>query len=204
MWTSLKSCICLITLILLGLSCNTSKKELPFLSYKLDTKGNKTNYKVTYDNHFENQKGDVFTDNVLKDKVFIANFFFTRCPSICPPMKIQLTGLAKEFLEEDNFMIISHTIDPYFDNPDVLNTYAQSTGIPNEKWSFLTASEEHTKNVASQYKTNFKPNEAGTDFYHSSYAALVDQDRFIRGFYDLAIPNEVELLKTDIRVLLRN
>ncbi|WP_248722560.1 SCO family protein [Seonamhaeicola sp. ML3] len=191
-------------LALIIVSCESTKNNLPVLSYNFDSNGNKINYSISYKGKFKNQNGKLFTNKDLKGKVFIANFFFTRCPSICPPMKLQLTNLAKDFLYHDNFLIVSHTIDPYKDTPARLKEYSISTGIPDDRWFFLTSSEKNTKALAKQYKTNFKPNENGTDFYHSSFTALVDSDGLIRGFYDLLIPNEIELLKQDINTLLNH
>lgn len=189
-------------LFLLGLvilfTCETQSKQLPILSYTVNDQGVKSYYQITYSN-FINQHNEEF--KTPNDKVYIANFFFTRCPSICPPMRYQLTNLADSFSSE-NFMIISHTIDPNYDTPAVLKTYAESTGIDHKKWQFLNGSEENTKAQANQFKTNFRPNEEGTDFYHSSFVALVDRENRIRGFYDLLVPREVDLLKRDIQLLL--
>jgi len=190
----------LVLICFIILSCNNKADKLPILSYTMNDSGVKDYYGINYSN-FKNQLNDDFIDSNLNDKVFIANFFFTRCPSICPPMRQQLIGIS-ESIDDDNFLIVSHTIDPTNDTPEVLKNYAEVTGISSDRWQFLTASEEHTKAQAQQYKTNFKPNEDGTDFYHSSYVALVDNDRMIRGFYDLLKPKEVELLKEDIEVLL--
>lgn len=183
------------------MSCNTSSKKLPILSYKIDTSGNKNYYNITYD-RFINQSGESFSTENLQGKICIANFFFTRCPSICPPMRTELISIAEEFSEENNIMFISHTIDPKHDSITVLKTYSEATGVPESKWQFIRASEEHTKLQAEMYMTNFKPNEEGSDFYHSSFAALVDKKQQIRGFYNVLIKEDVERLKLDIKQLL--
>ncbi|WP_431137418.1 SCO family protein [Psychroserpens mesophilus] len=171
------------------------------MSYTIDASGNKNFYKINY-NGFTNQLGDSFSTEDLKGKICIANFFFTRCPSICPPMRTELISIAETFSEENNIMIISHTIDPKHDSVSVLKTYAEATGIPTNKWQFIRASEEHTKRQAKSYMTNFKPNEDGSDFYHSSFVALVDQKQQIRGFYNVLIKEELERLKTDVNYIL--
>ena len=189
--------ICLIVL-----SCNTKQDKLPILSYQVNNEGEKELYAIEYTGGFVNQLGEEFVDVAHQEnKVFIANFFFTRCPSICPPMRQQLIGIS-ESIDNENFLIISHTIDPTNDTPNVLKDYAEATGISLDRWQFLTATEAQVKAQAKQYMTNFKPNEDGTNFYHSSYVALVDKNRMIRGFYDLLKPREVELLKEDIELLL--
>ena len=183
------------------LSCNTKQDKLPILSYQINAQGDKELYTIEYSEAFVTQLNEPFNNEKLDGKIFIANFFFTQCPSICPPMRQQLIGIS-ESIDTDDFLIVSHTIDPNNDTPDVLKAYAEATGISSERWQFVTATEAQTKAQAKQYMTNFKPNEEGTDFYHSSYATLVDKDRMIRGFYDLLKPKEVSLLKKDIELLL--
>ena len=184
-------------------SCNSKVKELPILSYKIDENGNKSYYGITY-NNFENQLGNDFSSKNIQDKIFIANFFFTSCPSICPPMRTELVKIAEAFKSEGDFMILSHTIDPENDTVEVLRNYSEATGISHEKWQFVRASDENTKAQATQYMTNFKPSEDGTDFYHSSYVVLVDKSKFIRGFYNILVAEEVQRLKNDINFLLHN
>jgi protein SCO1/2 len=188
-------------ILCLLLSCNSKHKELPVLSYKIDASGHETYYTIDYKD-FTNQLGNAFSSENIKDKIFIATFFFTRCPSICPPMRTQLIDIANTFANEDEFLIISHTIDPINDTILALKSYADATKISSDTWQFLRASEEHTKLQAEHYMTNFKPNEDGTDFYHSSYVALVDKDKFIRGFYNILVAEDVQRLKEDIRILL--
>jgi protein SCO1/2 len=196
--TCLRRLVCLILILFLG--CNTSSMDLPILSYKIDASGNKNYYKINYEG-FTNQLGEPFEMN--ENKIYISNFFFTSCPSICPPMRTELISIAEEFSENENFILISHTIDPKHDSIPVLKAYAEATGIPDSKWQFLRATDEKTKLQAETYMTNFKPKEDGSDFYHSSFVALVDQKQQIRGFYNILIKEEVERLKTDLKYLLR-
>ena len=99
-------------------------------------------------------------------------------------------------------MQVSFSIDPIRDTPNRLATYSQKTGIALDKWIMLHGNDADLKRVSKLFMTNFTPNEDGTDFYHSSYVALVDRKQQIRGFYDLLKPNEVTLLKEDIAILL--
>lgn len=186
--------------IILCLGCQT-KTALPILSYKIDVNGQRQQYQITY-NNFKNQLGQDFSTKNINDKVFIANFFFTRCPSICPPMRIQLIDIANTFKASKDFIIISHTIDPKNDSIPILKNYAETTEIPDNKWQFIRGTTKITKQQAKQYMTNFKPNEDGTDFYHSTYVALVDKQQLIRGFYNILVPEEVTRLKSDINTLI--
>ena len=117
-------------------------------------------------------------------------------------MRLQLIDIAETFKNENDFIIISHTIDPENDTALILKDYQEATGIKSSKWQFLRSTVENTKLQAELYMTNFKPNQDGTDFYHSSYIALVDRKQQIRGFYNILAATDVERLKKDINVLL--
>ena len=183
------------------LGCQSSPNELPIFSYRIDASGNMAYYGINYKD-FRNHLGQDFTTLNITDKVFIANFFFTRCPSICPPMRNELIKIAERFKNHDDFMILSHTIDPENDTEDVLKNYSETTGISSDTWQFVRSSKENTLKQAHDYMTNFKPNSDGTDFYHSSYVALVDKNKFIRGFYNVLVKEEVERLSKDIKSLI--
>lgn len=187
--------------VLAFLGCHTNSKELPILSYKINDEGKKFIYSITYQN-FTNQLGEPFSTENSIHKVCIANFFFTRCPSICPPMRTNLTDIAETFKNHKDFMIVSHTIDPQNDTVEVLKNYSDATSIPYATWQFVRSSEENTRDQANQFMTNFKPNEEGTDFYHSSYVALVDKNQQIRGFYNVLLKEEIKRLKNDINTLI--
>lgn len=188
-------------LILIIFSCKPEEKTLPILNFKINDDGIKEYYTITYDG-FVNQFNKEFTTVDLKDKVSIANFFFTRCPSICPPMRQELIKISEAVKDHQDFMMISHTIDMTNDTVDVLQTYWQATGVPAERWQFLRGTEAVAKAQAKQYMTNFKPNEDGTDFYHSSFVALIDKQQQIRGFYNTSTPVDMDRLIEDIKLLL--
>ncbi|GAA3613264.1 SCO family protein [Flavivirga amylovorans] len=191
-----------LILLLLLLSCKNSSEKLPILSYKIDSTGNKTFYSIQYNEGFSNHLNKPFSTKNIDNKVFIVNFFFTRCPSICPPMKHQLIDIAKSLKNKNHFVIISHTIDPENDSIPVLKSYSESTGVPDYKWQFLYANIDKTQAQASQFMTSFKPKNDEIDFYHSSYVSLVDKKQSIRGFYNILIGEEVKRLKKDIAYLL--
>ncbi len=183
----------ILALVLIG--CEAEQGELPILSYRISDSGEKEYYTIKYDG-FEDQFGRTFNDSTLFNEIYLANFFFTRCPSICPPMRQAMINLAEEM---DGFKIVSHTIDPEYDTSEVLNSYSEATGIKADRWIFLRSTEENTKALAAQFMTNFRPNEDGTDFYHSSYAALIDRKGNIRGFYNILIGEEITRLLNDIK-----
>ncbi|WP_298239241.1 SCO family protein [uncultured Algibacter sp.] len=193
------SLLFLIAVLLIS-SCQ-SKKELPILSRYIDTNGADVTYTIS-DFEFRNQLNQLITDQNTYNKVYLANFFFTRCPSICPKMTSALTNFATDFINNEDFLLLSFSIDPNNDSIPVLRRYAEATNIPSSKWHFLNGSDEQLKHVSSLFRTSFKPKEDRMDFYHSSYAALVDKQQYIRGFYNLLDKSSVNQLKKDIALLL--
>lgn len=183
------------------MSCNNKTSELPILSYNY-IDGKKEYYKIDQ-LEFTNQDGETITSSSTEGNVHTMNFFFTSCPSICPPMRIKQQEIAETFSEEKGFKQYSISIDYKNDTVDQLKHHAELHNIKSAQWNLLRAtSEEQLEKIANLLKTNFKPNEDGTDFYHSSYVALIDKEQYIRGFYDILLDEEVELLKQDINSLL--
>jgi protein SCO1/2 len=183
------------------MSCKDQTSDLPILSFDY-IDGKKELYKI--DNfEFTNQNDEIITSSTTEGKVHTINFFFTSCPSICPPMRIKQLEIAEYFSEEENFMQYAISIDFQNDTVNRLRNYAERHRINSNQINLLRApSEEQLEQMANLLKTNFKPNEDGTDFYHSSFVALIDQDHYIRGFYDILLDEEVTLLKGDINKLL--
>lgn len=188
-------------LFILMVSCKPQDNTLPILSFKINEEGIKEYYTVTYEG-FVNQFNQSFTTNNIKGKLCIANFFFTRCPSICPAMREELIKVADALEEYDDFMILSHTIDMSHDSVDVLHRYWEATEVPATKWQFLRASESITKAQAKQFMTNFRPNEDETDFYHSTFVALIDDQQQIRGFYNTTSPEDMKRLVENVKMIL--
>lgn len=191
----------IISFIICFTSCDSKEKAtLPILSFQIK-EGKKQYYRITYDG-FTTQDGIGFNSSLIEDKIHITNFFFTNCPSICPPMRSKLIDLASYFNQDDDFVIVSITIDPERDTIPALKEYATNTGIASNKWQFLRGNQELLTATSEKFMTNFRPNEDGTDFYHSSYVALVDRKQQIRGFYDLLKPIDIKQLKKDAESLL--
>jgi protein SCO1/2 len=189
-----------ILILILALSCTKGTKELPILSYTINENGVAEEYRIKYEGFVDQDSVD-FSSSNLQNKIVVSNFFFTRCPSICPPMRNQLIRLLNDINYAD-LVLISHTIDPDYDTPKILKSYSESTSIPKHKWWFLYAPKADMKHIAHQYMTNFRPNNDGSDFLHSSYAALLDEKQRIRGFYNLLVTEDVNRLEQDIKFLI--
>ncbi|MEY4987615.1 MAG: hypothetical protein RL567_1394 [Bacteroidota bacterium] len=192
---------------LLIASCQ-EKKNLPFLGPK-DTRVVAGKIDTIYHQipafRFLNQDSVWVSEQDMAGKIYIADFFFTSCPTICPKMKTQLLRIYERYAENDVIRILSHSIDPTYDTPSVLKQYATRLQVKSPRWNMLTGDK------AAIYKLGEKSymvtaqedkNEAG-GFVHSGAFILVDKNRHIRGIYDGTQEAEVNHLIEDIEILLQ-
>ncbi|KXI27107.1 SCO family protein [Paraglaciecola hydrolytica] len=152
-----------------------------------------------------NQQGEYITQDKVKNKTYVASFFFTSCPGICPKMRSQLSKVQDKFMENNDVMIISHSIQPSNDTVDVLQAYAQENDINAGKWQLLTGDQDEIYALArNAYFANEDLGEfvSQQDFLHTENLVLVDGNRHIRGIYNGLNNTSVELLLKDIRLLL--
>ncbi|WP_405211034.1 SCO family protein [Dokdonia sp. Asnod2-E02] len=134
---------------------------------------------------FVNQDNDTISNADYKGKVYLVEFFFTRCTDICIPMSHNLQAIAKKFEGRDDFGIASFSIDPEHDQPEVLKQYQQDYGVTNPNWYFMTGDRSVIRKLSNEgfyLATNEEGDE--TDLYHSGLFALVDQNGFIRSRLD--------------------
>lgn len=152
---------------------------------------------------FFSQSGDSFSSKELTGKIYVADFFFTRCPSICPEMSTQLTRVQEEFMGDDEVKIVSFTVDPVYDTVGVLNKYAGEYRAKEGKWFFLTGSKDSIYQLAQQgfFISAMEDKERPLDFIHSEKFVLVDKTGRIRGYYNGTDPADVDRLVTEIKVL---
>jgi protein SCO1 len=155
-----------------------------------------------------NQYGESITLEKVKGKVFVAEYFFTTCGTICPKMTEQMTRVQERFRGNDEVKILSFTVNPDYDTVQVLLEYAQKYGVEKDQWHFLTGSKEELYRLARKSFFVLKPAEAinlgdaGSDFIHTNNFILVDQQLRIRGYYDGTSISEVNELMEDIELLL--
>lgn len=154
---------------------------------------------------FIDQDSAVITNDSFKGKIYVSDFFFTSCPTICPAMKKQMLRVYNKFLENDKVIILSHTIDPAYDNVAVLKDYSERLGVESSKWHFVTGDEEEIFDIGekSYMVTAGADADAPGGYIHSGAFLLVDMDRRIRGVYDGTIADEVDVLMNDIERLLK-
>ena len=152
---------------------------------------------------FIDQDGSIFTQAQIEGKIYVADFFFTTCPSICPIMGKNLKRLSDKFVDDPEVHFLSHTVDPERDSPEVLKAYAQAVGANEQKWTFLTGEKKDLYYVAREgYKVTAMEGDGGEeDFIHTQNFVLIDKARQIRGYYDGTDSLEMRKLEKDILLL---
>lgn len=153
------------------------------------------------------QHGQVFTEKNLEGKIYVAEFFFTTCPSICKDMTVQMRRVQAAFEKEPRFNIVSHTVMPEVDSVPVLQAYAEIHGAIKGKWHYLTGDKEEIYRMA---RTNYFAVKEGHfdgfgrehDFIHTENFVLVDEKKRIRGMYDGTSQTDVDRLIADVKILL--
>ena len=157
---------------------------------------------------FTNQDGQKVTQQDVLGKVYVAEYFFTTCPSICPVMNKNMKTVYDEYKDEPDFLILSHTCDPENDNPSRLKLYADSMKVDTRKWWFLTGRKDSLYNTARvSYLLDDPKNNSqniNDQFLHTQFFALVDRNGNVRKkIYDGLKKDELKELKKDIAVLLK-
>ena len=150
-----------------------------------------------------NQNGETITNKNYKDKIYIADFFFTRCQSICIAMAFNMGELQKEYKDDDDILFLSHSVTPFIDSVSVLKAYAKDKGVIDGKWNVTTGSKKHIYELArkSYFAVIDQGNGDENDFIHTEQFVLVDKERRIRGYYDGTEKEDIEKLKKDISLL---
>ncbi len=186
-----------------------SKKEnkpirtLAYFGPKTHQKTKDTTYHTVPPFFFIDQNNNKVTENEVKGKIYVTDFFFTTCKSICPVMSTELERVYKKFNQRNDFLIISHTVDPETDSVLQLKEYAKLHGVDDNKWLFVTGEKKHLYEIARKgYLLNAEEGDGGEeDFIHTQNFALVDKERHIRGFYDGTDSIEINRLMVDLKCL---
>ena len=150
-----------------------------------------------------NQNGKVITNDDYKDKIYIADFFFTRCQTICIAMAYNMSELQEYYKNDTDIMFLSHSVTPVMDSVSVLKEYADRKGVINGKWNVTTGSKKHIYELArkSYFAVLDEGNGDENDFIHTEQFVLVDKERRIRGYYDGTEKKDMKKLKEDIVLL---
>ena len=205
----MKKLIGAAAIIILYSACNFSDKKTLPISGNRETAVKTVNgkevtdtiYHTIPDFSFVNQYGDSVTNKSLDGKIYVADFFFTTCPSICPIMHRNMLTVYNEFKNTPGVKIISFTIDPKHDTVSVLKTYADKLGIAGDGWFFLQGQKESTYQLSKSFLVMMPKEDAKEKFIHDGYFILVDKQKRVRGSYDGTDPKAVEKLIADIKIL---
>lgn len=150
-----------------------------------------------------NQNNQTVTNEFYDGKIYIADFFFTTCPGICPIMKDNMIYLQEEFLDDDQVYLLSHTVTPEIDSVSVLKDYSIEKGVLDYKWNMVTGDKKQIYElarksylVAEDIETSFE-----YDMIHTENFVLIDPERRIRGFYDGTDKESIKQLVKDVYIL---
>lgn len=196
----------LIALILVGLLYYQKKqnpqdvRKLPY--YGPSELSDKTQHTIPSFT-FINQYNEIVTQKDVEEKICVVDYFFVTCKSICPIMAKQMKRVYDAFHNDNEVLILSHTVNPEDDSVSVLKRYAEEHGVFDKKWLFLTGDKKHLYEMARKaYLLNAEEGDGGPDdFIHTQNFALIDKHGHIRGYYDGTDSVEVTRLIQDISVL---
>lgn len=179
-------------------------RTLAYFGKKGSMKEGDTTYHTVKPFLFIDQYNEKVTEETVNGKIYVTDFFFTTCQSICPIMSNQLERVYQKFHNNPDVLILSHTVAPEEDSVNVLMDYAKLHGVKDKQWLFLTGDKKDLYAMARQsYLLNAEEgNGDEDDFIHTQNFALVDKEKHLRGFYDGTDSIEVERLITDIGILL--
>lgn len=204
-------CLSLIFLLTIVLGCSQAPKELPYLGNK-ETVEKMVDGKMVVDTlyhkipdfEFISQDSVKLTQEFVAGKIYIADFFFTTCPTICPKMKTQMLRIYEKYKDNPNVILLSHSIDPRHDTPAVLKEFRSNLGIKGNSWQMVTGDKAKIFEIGQKsYMVSAAddPTQPG-GVVHSGAFILVDKNRHIRGIYDGTVPAKVDNLMEDMEVLL--
>ena len=150
-----------------------------------------------------NQNGEIITQKDYKDKIYVADFFFTRCQTICPVMTNNMVKIQEAFENDTSIMLLSHSVTPVMDSIPVLRSYADTKGVDDKKWNITTGEKAHIYELARKsYFAVVDEGDGGLqDFIHTENFVLVDKKKQIRGYYDGTDTKDIDRLIDDIKLL---
>ena len=153
---------------------------------------------------FTDQNGKTVTEKTVEGKIYVADFFFTKCGSICPKLTADMGILQDKFRDENDVIFLSHSVTPDMDSVPVLKKYADAKGVISGKWHLLTGKRDDIYRLAKkEYYAGDTVGyyQTGNQFLHTENFILVDKHRRIRGVYNGTLPLEMERLGEDINLL---
>lgn len=199
----------LLIIVSVLFSCMESKKEIAIASLPYFNKPDftpewkKGNHKIP-NFSFVNQDGLTITNKTYKGKIYIADFFFTTCPGICPKLTKNMNNLQDTYANENDIMLLSHTVMPWVDNVEKLKMYQIENSINSNKWHLVTGDKDALYNIARNgyfADEDFTKTKDEDEFIHTENFILVDKEGYIRGVYNGTLEIDLERLKRHIEIL---
>ncbi len=159
-------------------------------------------YHTVADFKLINQNGDTITQDTYKDKIYIADFFFTTCRTICPIMTSNMVTIQKEIINDDDIMLLSHSVTPEIDTVAQLKRYAQKKGVIDSKWNLVTGNKQQIYDLARKSYLVVEDDGLGNyGMVHTENFALIDKKKQIRGVYSGIRKSGIDSLLRDIKTL---
>ena len=159
-------------------------------------------YHKISDFELTNQNGEIITQEFYKNKIYVADFFFTTCQDICPIMTKNMFRLQEELKDDNDILFLSHTVIPEVDTVQQLKKYAVENNVDDSKWNLVTGEKKQIYDLARKSYLAVEDAEYGKfDMIHTENFILIDKQRQIRGFYDGTNDDEIEQLISDIKIL---
>ena len=189
---------------LLIASCNEDRPLRTLPVYGPNDEQNKSNHKIQ-PFVLTDQDGNTVTEKTFDGKIYVADFFFTTCKSICPVMSTQMQRVYNHYAQNPDVLFISHSVNPEYDTPAILKEYAIKHQAITEKWHFVTGDRKQIYELArGSYLATASQGDGGPDdFVHTQNFALIDKEKRIRGYYDGTDSTDVNRLITEIDLLLK-
>ena len=190
--------------------CQRTQRELPILGPREPIEKQvdgqtvtDTLYHQVPDFRFTDQNGQTVTASTFENKVYVTDFFFTTCPTICPVMKNNLLKVYEAYKDSASVSILSHSIDPVHDSVAVLKDYADRLEVQAPGWYFVTGNQDSIFSIARHYMVSaLEDKDAPGGYAHSGALILMDKQRHIRGYYDGTEEDATQKLIQDIKILL--
>lgn len=200
----MKKALILLASVVLFFACNNPQSQIPTLGTPIVTKDG-LQYPTIKPFSFIDQDSNVITNATFDNKIYVADFFFLNCGTICPKMTKQMKRLYKEFKEDNRVVFLSHTIDPQHDSVKQLKQHAMRLGVEATKWHFVTGNEDSIYHIAehSYYSSAHADSTADGGLIHSGGFILVDKNKNVRGIYDGTDPTATAKLMLTIKTLLK-
>ena len=162
----------------------------------------KINYHKISDFSLTNQNGETVTQSKFDNKIYVADFFFTTCQSICPIMTKNMKDIQDKLIKDSEVLLLSHTVFPEIDSVEVLKKYAVENDVIDSKWDLVTGDKKQIYDLARKSYLAAKDNSFGEyEMIHTENFVLIDKKKQIRGFYDGTNKEEIDKLYEDIKIL---